>query len=112
LRGADFFDVEEFPTITFETVKILRQNGEHLVTGKFTMHGVTKEMTFPVTVKGPVKDPWGKTRIALKAATSINRKDYGLTWNKVLEAGGLLVGEEVQIEINAEAVKTTGAPAK
>ncbi len=105
LRSADFFDVEKHPTITFESTKVEKQGNQHVLTGKFTMHGVTKEIGLPLSVKGPIKDPWGKTRIAVKARTSLNRKDYGLTWNQALEAGGLLVGEEVEIEINAEAVK-------
>jgi polyisoprenoid-binding protein YceI len=104
LRSADFFDAAKYPTITFESTKVEKKSKEQVLTGKFTMHGVTKEISLPVTVKGPIKDPWGNTRIALKARTSLNRKDYGLTWNQVLEAGGLLVGEDVEIEINAEAV--------
>ena len=69
------------------------------------MHGVTKEVSLPVTIKGPIKDPWGNMRIGLAATTKINRKDYGLSWNKVLEAGGVMVGEDVTIQINAEFVK-------
>ncbi len=106
LRSADFFEVEKFPTITFtgSVVSGTAVNGAVFV-GKFTMHGVTKDITAPVTIKGPITDPWGKTRIAFVAKTTVNRKDYGLTWNKMLEAGGVMVGEEVAIEIKAEAVK-------
>lgn len=104
LRGADFFEVEKFPTITF-TGNVALETGKPVFVGKFTMHGVTKDITAPVTIKGPITDPWGKTRIAFVAKTTINRKDYGLTWNKMLEAGGVMVGEEVAIEIKAEAVK-------
>jgi len=105
LRNADFFDVEKFPTITFESKKVETKGNQHVMIGDFTMHGVKKEIRLPFTVKGPIKDPWGKARIGIKAEITINRKDYGLGWNKVMEAGGLTVGEEVHIEINAEAVK-------
>ena len=105
LRGADFFDVEKFPTITFTGTTVVVESGKPVFVGKFTMHGVTKDINVPVTVKGPITDPWGKTRIAFTAKTTLNRKDYGLTYNKVLEAGGLMLGEDVTIEIKAEAVK-------
>ncbi len=105
LRSADFFDVEKFPTITFESKKVETKGNQHVMIGDFTMHGVKKEIRLPFAVKGPIKDPGGKTRIGIKASITINRKDYGLGWNKVMEAGGLTVGEEVHIEINAEAVK-------
>ena len=105
LCSADFFDVEKFPTITFTGTEVVVEAGHPVFVGKFTMHGVTKDIRVPVTVKGPIQDPWGKTRIAFTAKTSLNRKDYGLTYNKALEAGGLMLGEDVAIEIKAEAVK-------
>lgn len=105
LRSPDFFDAEKFPTIAFESKHIEQRGAKQIVTGTFTMHGVSKEIVLPVIVKGPIKDPWGKTRIGLKTHLELNRKDYGLTWNKALETGGVMVGEEVEIEINAEAVK-------
>ena len=105
LRSADFFTVDKFPTITFTSKRIQHRGSKHVVLGTFTMHGVSREITIPVTIKGPIQDPWGATRIGLKASLTLDRKDYGLTWNKVLEAGGVLVGEEIAIEINAEAVK-------
>jgi polyisoprenoid-binding protein YceI len=101
LRSPDFFDVEKYPTITFETTGV---DGQTL-TGKFTMHGVTKEISMPFKIKGPVKDPMGNTHLSLEANTKVNRKDYGLTWNKALEAGGLMVGEDVTIQINGSFVK-------
>jgi len=105
LRSADFFDVEKFPEIKFECARV-RKDGERMVAlGKFTMHGVTRALRLPFTLKGPIKDPMGKTRIAVEAHTTINRLDYGLAYNKVLETGGLAVGNEIAIEINAEAVK-------
>lgn len=105
LRSPDFFDAEKFPTIAFESKRIEQRGAKQIVTGTFTMHGINKEIVLPVIVKGPIKDPWGKTRIGLKTHLELNRKDYGLTWNKALETGGVMVGEEVEIEINAEAVK-------
>ena len=105
LCSPDFFDVEKFPTIAFTGTEVVVEAGQPVFAGKFTMHGVTKDIRVPVTVKGPIQDPWGKTRIAFTAKTSLNRKDYGLTYNKALEAGGLMLGEDVAIEIKAEAVK-------
>jgi len=107
LRSPDFFNVEKFPTITFTGTQIVMEAGKPVFVGKFTMHGVTKDIRVPVTVKGPIKDPMnkGKLRIAFSAETTLNRKDYGLTWNKALETGGLMVGDEVKIKINAEAVE-------
>ena len=105
LRSPDFFDAEKFPTITFEAKEVKKDGNQQVLAGKFTMHGVTKDVSLPVTVKGPIKDPWGNTRIGLEVNTKLNRKDYGLTWNKALEAGGLMVGEDVTIQINAEFVK-------
>jgi polyisoprenoid-binding protein YceI len=101
LRSPDFFDAEKYPTITFEATGI---DGQTL-TGKFTMHGVTKEISMPFKIKGPIKDPMGNTHLSLEANTKLNRKDFGLTWNKALEAGGLMVGEDVTIQINGSFVK-------
>ena len=105
LRSPEFFDVEKFPTITFTGTEVVLESGKPVFVGKFTMHGVTKDIRVPVTVKGPITDPWGKSRIAFAAATTLNRLDYGVAYNKVLEAGGLMVGNEVTITIKAEAVK-------
>jgi len=101
LRSPDFFDVEKYPTITFESTGV---DGQTL-TGKFTMHGVTKEISFPFKLKGPIKDPMGNMHLALEANTKLDRKDYGLTWNKVMETGGLMVGDEITIQINGSFVK-------
>jgi polyisoprenoid-binding protein YceI len=105
LRSPDFFDVTNYPTITFESTSVTADGGAQTLVGKFTMHGVTKEISLPAKVKGPIKDPMGNTRLGLEASTTLDRKDYGLTWNKALEAGGLMVGENVTIQINAEFVK-------
>ena len=105
LRSANFFDVTKYPTITFATKRAEKQGNQTVLVGDFTMHGVTKELSLPVTLSGPIQDPWGSMRVGLEATTKLNRKDYGLTYNKALETGGLVVGDEITIEINAEAVK-------
>jgi polyisoprenoid-binding protein YceI len=105
LRSPDFFDAEKFPTITFESTEVKKDGGNMLLVGKFTMHGVTKDVSLPFTVKGPIKSPMGGMVMGLEINAKLNRKDYGLTYNKVIEAGGLMVGEDVTIQINAELVK-------
>ena len=107
LKSADFFDVEQFPTLNFRATDVRRTGDEELaVAGDLTIHGVTREVTFQV--EGPTaagKDPWGNTRIGLSAMTKINRKDFGLTWNAALETGGILVGEDVTITLDLQFVK-------
>jgi polyisoprenoid-binding protein YceI len=105
LKSPDFFDAAKYPTITFQSKRAEKQGADTVLVGDFTMHGVTKELSLPVTVKGPIKDPWGNNRIGLQARTKLNRRDYGLKYNQALETGGLVVGDEVELEINAEAVK-------
>ena len=107
LRSADFFDVEKFPTLHFKSsgISIVR-DGELSVEGGLTIHGVTRKVRFAVEgPTPPAKDPWGNTRVAISATTKINRKDFGLTWNASLETGGILVGDEVIITLEAEFVK-------
>ena len=105
LRSPDFFDAEKFPTITFESTEIKKDGNDQLLVGKFTMHGVTKDVSLPFKLKGPIKGPLGNTIVGLEVNAKLNRKDYGLTWNKAIEAGGLMVGEDVTIQVNAELVK-------
>jgi polyisoprenoid-binding protein YceI len=105
LRTADFFEAAKYPEITFKTKRVEKSGEQTVLIGDFTMRGVTKELRLPITVSGPVKDPQGNTRIGLEAKTKVNRKDYGMKFNAVMETGGLMVGEEVTIEINAEAIK-------
>lgn len=105
LRSPDFFDAAKFPTITFQSKRAEKQGNNTVLVGDFTMHGVTKEVALPVTIKGPIKDPWGNSRIGLQARAKLNRRDYGLNYNQALEAGGLVVANEIELEINAEAVK-------
>lgn len=106
LRSADFFDVEQFPTLTFQSARIERVAGaEYKLTGNLTIHGVTHEVTFDTTFEGTGKDPWGNERAGFSAEAKINRKDYGLVWNVALETGGILVGDQVKIAIQISAVK-------
>ncbi len=105
LKSPDFFDVQKFPTLAFKSKRVEKSKtvGHLNVVGDLTIHGVTKEVTFDVT--GPTqeqKTPWGSIAVGAEARTKINRTDFGLKWNKALEAGGVLVGEEVSIEISLE----------
>ena len=107
LKGADFFDAEQFPTMQLKSKHVaLKSDGELVVTGDLTIKGITRSVQF--AVEGPsaaTKDPWGNTRIGLSAATKIKRKDFGLTWNAALEAGGVMVGEDISITLDLEFVK-------
>ncbi len=107
LKSADFFDAEKFPTMQLKSTRIAqKEDGELALTGDLTIRGVTRSVTF--AVEGPsaaTKDPWGGTRIGVSATAKIHRKDFGLTWNAALEAGGLMVGEEVSIALDLEFVK-------
>lgn len=106
LRTADFFDVEKFPEMSFKSTRVERQSKDkYVLHGDFTLKGVTKQVSLPFTFTGAVKDPWGNTRFGVQAQTKINRRDYGITWGKALENGGLDVGNEVTIELQLEAVK-------
>ncbi len=105
LRSADFFDVAQYPNITFESARVEKQGDGYVLFGNLTIRGVTKEVALPIMVTGPITDPWGKTRIGIEVNGSINRKDFGIVWGKVMDNGGLLIGDEVKIAINAEAVK-------
>ena len=107
LKEADFFDVQNFPTLTFKSTSI-RSTGDrdYEVTGDLTIRGVTKPVIFKVEdLSTPTKDPWGNQRIGLSATTKINRKDFGLGWNAALETGGVLVGEDVTITLEVQFIK-------
>jgi polyisoprenoid-binding protein YceI len=107
LKSADFFDAAQFPAITFKSTNIDSKGGaDYELTGDFTLHGVTKPVTFAVEdVSVPSKDPWGNQRIGLSATAKMNRKDFGLIWNSALETGGLLVGEDVTINLEVQFIK-------
>lgn len=104
LRSADFFDVEKYPKLTFESTHIEGTAGDMRVTGNLTMHGVTKEVTLKAEFEGRGSDPWGGQRVAYSAQTTVSRKDFGLTYNQALETGGVMVSDEVRIELNVQAV--------
>ena len=106
LRSPDFFDTEKFPKITFKGTRVDGSvDGEFKLTGNLTIRDVTRPVTLNVESAGHVKDPWGGERAGFAATTKINRKDFGLGWNMALEAGGVMVGEEVKIAIELELVK-------
>ncbi len=107
LKSADFLDVEKFPTITFHSKQIQPHDGDGgKVTGDLTIHGVTREITLDVEGPDPeIKDPWGKQRVGASATAKLSRKDFGLIWNAALETGGVMVGDEVKITIDVEAVR-------
>jgi polyisoprenoid-binding protein YceI len=112
LRSPDFLDVEKFPTITFKSTQIARTgDDEYRVAGDLTIHGVTRPVTLEVEGGSRVTDPWGGTRTGFSAKTSISRKDFGLTWNVALEAGGFLVGDKLDINLEIEAVKKAASVA-
>lgn len=107
LKSADFFNTEQFPTMTFKSTQV-KPNGDggYNVTGDLSLHGQTRQQTFVVEGPSePAKDPWGNMRIGLSATTKINRKDYGLNWNAALEAGGILVGDDVNITLEVQFIK-------
>jgi polyisoprenoid-binding protein YceI len=112
LRTADFFDVEKHPEVSFKSTSIKKTgDNAYTVTGQFTMHGVTKTLVLPVTFTGAMKDPGGNDRVGFELGTTLNRKDYGIVWNKALDAGGVVLGDDVRITINLSLVKAKPAAA-
>lgn len=105
LRSADFFDVERFPRMRFETTRIVRDGEDLRVTGNLTIRDATHEITLKGTVAGPAKDPWGGQRVGFELDGEVDREAFGLTWNVALEAGGVLVGKKVKIHLALEAVQ-------
>jgi polyisoprenoid-binding protein YceI len=107
LRGPDFFDVTKYPTITFVTKQVTRVGADRLkAVGDLTIRGVTKEVELDVmSLSQEVKDPWGNFRRGLTATTKINRRDFGITWNRTLDAGGVVVGDEVDISVELELIR-------
>src|SRR5829696_830428 len=98
LKSADFFDAEKFPALTFKSTAVTDVKGDRFkLVGDLAMHGVTKQVTLDVTAEGRGKDPWGGERAGYSATTKVNRSDYGLIWNQVLETGGFAVGDEIKI---------------
>jgi polyisoprenoid-binding protein YceI/DNA-binding MarR family transcriptional regulator len=105
LKSADFFHHEQHPTVTFKSTRVEGSGDTFKVIGDLTIHGVSKPVTLNVTKTGTGTNPWGMQVAAFEATTTLNRKDFGLNWNVALEAGGVLVGETVKVEIDIEAVK-------
>jgi polyisoprenoid-binding protein YceI len=103
LRTNDFFDIDEFPTMTFTSTSITGSGSEYELHGDLTLKGVTKPVTFDLEFGGVGKDPWGNTRAGFTVTGTINRKDFGMAYNAVLETGGIMVGEKVSIELDIEA---------
>ena len=109
LRSPDFFDVERFPTITFRSRRIEGAHAEEgdrfRVIGDLTIRDVTREVTLEATYEGHGRDPWGGERVSFSADTKVDRRDFGLTWNQALETGGVLVGNDIRIHLDVQAVK-------
>ena len=111
LRSADFFEVEKYPHLTFESTRIEGTPDDLAIYGKLTIHGITRDVKLVGSFEGRVADPWGGNRIGYAAHATVNRKDFGLAWNAALETGGVVVGDEVRIELNVEAVRAEKAAA-
>ena len=111
LRSADFLDVERFPLVTFRSRRIdgarAREGTRFRVVGELTIRGITREVVLDATYEGQGKDPWGGDRVSFSADTQIDRRDFGLTWNAALEAGGVLVSNDIKIHIEAQAIRAS-----
>ena len=106
LRGNDFFDMDTYPTISFASTAVAAaSDSTYRVTGDLTIKGITRSVSLDVELTGTVQDPWGNTRLGLEGSTVINRKDFGVSWNAALDAGGVLVGEKVTLEFEISAIK-------
>jgi polyisoprenoid-binding protein YceI len=105
LRGNDFLQMDKYPDITFQSTEVTRTDDTFAVTGDLTIKGVTRSITIPLSYQGRATDPFGNTRIGFEGSTTINRKDFGITWNAALETGGVLVGDKVMLEFDVSAIK-------
>jgi len=105
LRSPDFFDAEKNPEITFQSTRVVKKGKKLLMQGTLNLHGVEKSVSFPFQILGTMKDPKGNARAGFEAELSLNRKDFGITWNRTLDQGGLLLGEEVKIMLAVEALE-------
>lgn len=113
LKGPDFFDVKKFPKMTFKSTKVSDvDDNEAKLHGDLTLHGVTKPVVLDIEFTGAGTDPWGTQKIGFTGKTKVNRKDFGIEWNKTLDAGGLMLGEEVEIVLEIEADQKKDATAK
>ncbi|HPI73496.1 MAG TPA: YceI family protein [bacterium] len=105
LRTSDFFDAAQYPEIRYKSKKILKRNDEWVAVGDLTIRGVTREVELTFTVSEPIVDPYGNARIGVEARGKINRQDFGVAWSKKLDSGGLVVGDEVKLELAGEFIK-------
>ncbi len=105
LRNPDFFDAEKYPTMTYKMKSYHKSGDGYTAIGDLTLHGVTKEVALTGNFNGVTKDPWGNTRAGFTAEGKVNRKDFGMVWNKALDSGGLVVGDEVLIKLDIECIK-------
>lgn len=105
LKGADFFDADKNPKLTFVSSTLVKSGDDYELTGELSLHGITKTVKLETEVSGELKDPWGNTKVALNINGKINRKDWGLTWNSALETGGVLVSDEVKLNIELQLLK-------
>jgi polyisoprenoid-binding protein YceI len=106
LKSADFFDAEKYPEITFKSTRIEKRGNGYVAYGPLTMRGVTKEVELPFTITGVINDPWGNTRIGAEVEpVKVNRQEFGISWSKTLDGGGLVVSDDVTLELSVQAVK-------
>ena len=105
LRSADFFDAENYPHIVFESTEINKTDDGYVAVGNLTIRDVTKRIELPFSIAGPVNDPWGNTRVGLEASTTINRQEFNVTWNNTLDNGGVVVSDQVTLNLNAQLIK-------
>ena len=105
LKSGDFFDAENYPKLTFKSTSLTKNGDDYELTGDLTLKGVTKSVTLPAEISGLMKDPWGNTKVGINIDGKINRKDWGLNYNAALEAGGVLISEDVRLNIGLQLVK-------
>ncbi|MDP9268858.1 MAG: YceI family protein [Acidobacteriota bacterium] len=105
LHSSEFLDVAKFPEMTFQSAKVEKRGDQYVLIGDLTLKGVTKRVEIPFTFSGPITDPWGNTRIAAEGSTTINRRDFGVTYNRAMQDGRAVVGDQVKISLNVEGVK-------
>ena len=111
LRTADFFEVEKYPEMTFKSTSVSRKGKGYILTGNLTLKGVTKQVSLPFTITGAIKDARGNTRMGIAAQTTIDRRDYGITWGQALPGGGFNVAHDVMIDLQLEALQPAPKPA-
>jgi polyisoprenoid-binding protein YceI len=110
LHKSEFLDVEKFPEMTFESTKVEKRGMEYVLIGNLTLKGVTKQVEIPFTFNGPINDPWGNQRIAAEGSTTINRRDFGVSYANKMQDGSAVVGDQVKISLSVEAVKPKAKP--